>query len=79
MITTERTIGVTFRIFTKNHEQMQDVIEKIRQDFISVGRHYEKENTDEIQVHPIAQQKCARCNKSFPECKCGAPNRSPAV
>lgn len=79
MITAEKSICMTFKVFAKNREMLDDITAKIKTDFTSVLHHYEKENTEEIQVHILAEDKCAYCGKLPWECKCGRPAPRPSV
>lgn len=79
VITGEKRIGVLVGIHAKDARTFYEINEKIRNDFISVVKHYEKENTDEIRVFLRDEPRCARCGNTYPQCTCGRPNRSPAV
>lgn len=79
MITAEKAIIMTFRVNAKSREMLDDVVEKIRADFLSVLNHYEKESTEELKIYILQGDKCAYCGKLPWDCQCGRPAPRPSV
>lgn len=79
MITGKRSITLEFNIFTKSLKQMDEMHALLTEECMAVLKRYEKKNTEEIQIHPLAPSRCPHCKQLWPTCKCGKPNRSPAV
>lgn len=79
VITGIKTLQVRVNIFAKSLKQMNDTLGMIEDDLLTVVKHYEKENTDEIQVHPLPPNLCSHCGYPWGECKCGRPHKRPAV